>query len=199
MRIKENVSNKIVINKSEFICYLAKCYDETECRSFIDEIRKEHSQATHVCTAYITNHNMIKKTSDDGEPAKTAGMPMLDDLQKNDMEDICACVVRYFGGIKLGAGGLIRAYSNAVSEALKLSVKVEVVKMYIYQLKFTYDWIDKLNYYLKDIYIANKEYEEMVCYTLYLNSKDEAKKIYEFVNGKFDLVFIEEKEVEKEV
>ena len=115
------------------------------------------------------------------------------------MEDICACVVRYFGGIKLGAGGLIRAYSNAVSEALKLSVKVEVVKMYIYQLKFTYDWIDKLNYYLKDIYIANKEYEEMVCYTLYLNSKDEAKKIYEFVNGKFDLVFMEEKEVEKEV
>ena len=142
---------------------------------------------------------MIKKTSDDGEPAKTAGMPMLDALQKNDMEDICACVVRYFGGIKLGAGGLIRAYSNAVSEALKLAVKVEVVKMYIYQLKFTYDWIDKLNYYLKDIYIANKEYEEMVCYTLYLNSKDEAKKIYEFVNGKFDLVFIEEKEVEKEV
>ena len=126
-------------------------------------------------------------------------MPMLDALQKNDMEDICACVVRYFGGIKLGAGGLIRAYSNAVSEALKLSVKVEVVKMYIYQLKFTYDWIDKLNYYLKDVYIANKEYEEMVCYTLYLNSKDEAKKIYEFVNGKFDLVFMEEKEVEKEL
>ena len=61
MRIKENVSNKIVINKSEFICYLAKCYDETECRSFIDKIRKEHSQATHICTAYITNHNMIKK------------------------------------------------------------------------------------------------------------------------------------------
>lgn len=199
MRIKDDVSNKIVINKSEFICYLSKCYDENSCRNFIDKVRKEHSQANHVCTAYITNHNMVKKTSDDKEPSKTAGMPMLDALEKNNMEDICACVVRYFGGIKLGAGGLIRAYSNAVSEALKVAVKCEVVKMYIYDLKFTYDWIDKLNYYLKDVYIADKQYDEMVCYRLYLNSKDEVDKIYEFVNGKFELVFIEEKEVEKEI
>ena len=102
MRIKLRVESTQTINRSEFICYLEKCKNEDECRCFINEIRKLHPQATHVCTAYITNQRMTIKTSDDGEPSKTAGMPMLDVLQKNNLEDICACVVRYFGGIKLG-------------------------------------------------------------------------------------------------
>lgn len=197
MRIKENIENKIVISKSEFITYLGRCFSDEECRAFIAHVRKMHPQATHVCSAYITNEKMIKRTNDDGEPSKTAGMPMLDALEKNDMEDICACVVRYFGGIKLGAGGLVRAYSNSVSEALKVADKVEVCTMKIYQLIFGYDWIDKLNYFLKDYYIADKQYEQRVSYLIYLNNDEELDKIIEYTNGKVEVSFVAEKEVEK--
>ncbi|MCI5773146.1 MAG: YigZ family protein [Erysipelotrichaceae bacterium] len=199
MRIKDNIESKQIINRSEFICYLAKCLDEESCREFINEIRRKHPQATHVCTAYITNHKMTIKTSDDGEPSKTAGMPMLDALQKNDLEDVCACVVRYFGGVKLGAGGLVRAYSSSVAQAITKATLMEVVKCQIYSLRFTYDLVDKLNYFLQDVYIANKNYEEKVEYILYLDDEMMVEKIREFTNGKCELQFLYEEEVEKEV
>ncbi len=199
MRIKENVECSQVINKSEFICYLGKCLDEDSCRNFISEIHKLHPQATHVCTAYITNNKMTIKTSDDGEPSKTAGMPMLDVLLKNDLQDICACVVRYFGGIKLGAGGLVRAYSSSVAKAVEIAELMDVVKCKIYSLKFTYDYIDKLNYFLKDIYIAQKNYEEKVEYILYLEDDKMIDKIVEFTNGKCEINFLYEEEVEKSI
>lgn len=198
MRIKNEVENTIVINKSEFITYLSKCKDEASCREFIDFVRKLHPQANHVCTAYITNNKRTMKTSDDGEPAKTAGMPMLDALVKNDMEDICACVVRYFGGIKLGAGGLVRAYSNSVSEAIKKAGKVEVVFAKIYKLTFGYDMIDKLNYWLKDFSIMEKNYEEKVSYILF-SETDIEKQLIEWCNGRIEIEYLGEKEVEKEV
>ncbi len=197
MRIKLRVESTQTINRSEFICYLEKCKNEDECRCFINEIRKLHPQATHVCTAYITNQRMTIKTSDDGEPSKTAGMPMLDVLQKNDLEDICACVVRYFGGIKLGAGGLVRAYSSSVARAIANAQLMEVVRCKVYSLRFTYDLVDKLNYFLQDVYIAQKNYEEKVEYILYLEDEKMIEKICEFTNGKAEMAFLYEEEVEK--
>ncbi len=132
--IQGNYINRIVISKSEFITRLYRVNNVDEVNEFLADVRKKHYDASHNCYAYILGDNKeIKKSSDDGEPAKTAGAPMLDALEKNDVTNILAITTRYFGGILLGAGGLVRAYSKSVSEALKLA-KFYVVKE---QTKFT--------------------------------------------------------------
>lgn len=119
-RIRLDYENTIVINKSEFICRLFRVDTIEEVESILERIRKKHYDATHNCYAYILGDNQeIQKCSDDGEPSKTAGAPMMDALKKNNMTNVLAIVTRYFGGVLLGAGGLVRAYSSSVSECLK--------------------------------------------------------------------------------
>jgi len=132
--INESYINTIIISKSEFITRLFRVNNVDEVNKYLAETRKKHYDASHNCYAYILGDNaQIEKSSDDGEPVKTAGAPMLDVLKKNNVTDILAITTRYFGGILLGAGGLVRAYSKSVSEALKLA-KFYVVKE---QIKFT--------------------------------------------------------------
>lgn len=108
------------IKKSRFLCHLKRVTSEEEAKAFIRGIKKEHWKANHNCSAYlIGEHSEIQRSSDDGEPSGTAGVPMLEVLKKNDLINVCVVVTRYFGGIKLGAGGLIRAYSHAVSHGLQ--------------------------------------------------------------------------------
>ena len=134
MRIKDTYENTIVIQKSEFITRLFRVNSIEEVEEKLAYVRKKHYDARHNCYAYILGDNQeIQKASDDGEPSKTAGAPMLDVLKKNNMTNILAIVTRYFGGILLGAGGLVRAYSSSVSECLKLA-KLYDTKM---QAKFT--------------------------------------------------------------
>lgn len=112
-------SHEIVIKKSRFICTLARAASDEEARAAIDEVRKRHWDANHNCTAYrIGPGGHLQRTSDDGEPSGTAGAPMLSVLTRRDLTDTVAIVTRYFGGILLGAGGLIRAYGQAVSDAV---------------------------------------------------------------------------------
>ena len=118
MRILEEYREETVINKSRFIASVKCTRTEEEAREYIEQIRKEYPDASHVCTAYMLGeNNMIQRSSDNKEPSGTAGIPMLESIRKSGMSDVCACVVRYFGGVKLGAGGLIRAYSGAVADA----------------------------------------------------------------------------------
>lgn len=132
--INEEYINTIIISKSEFITRLFRVNNIDEVNKYLAETRKKHYDASHNCYAYILGDNAeIEKCSDDGEPIKTAGAPMLDALKKNNVTNILAITTRYFGGILLGAGGLVRAYSKSVSEALKLA-KFYVVKE---QTKFT--------------------------------------------------------------
>lgn len=120
MRIKETYENTIIIQKSEFITRIFRVDSLDEIEEKLAYIRKKHYDARHNCYAYILGDNQeIQKASDDGEPSKTAGAPMLEVLKKNNMTNILAVVTRYFGGILLGAGGLVRAYSSSVSECLK--------------------------------------------------------------------------------
>ena len=122
---------ELIIQKSRFIGHIKRTETEEEAQAFIKQVKKEHSQATHNCSAYlIGEHDQIQKANDDGEPSGTAGVPMLEVLKKNHLKDTTVVVTRYFGGIKLGAGGLIRAYSKATSEALKATgiVKRQLVK-----------------------------------------------------------------------
>ncbi|MBF0775350.1 YigZ family protein [Streptococcus azizii] len=115
------------IKKSRFICHLKRVASEEEARDFINTIKKEHYRATHNCSAFILGENMeIKRSSDDGEPSGTAGVPMLTVLENNQLTNVAAVVTRYFGGIKLGAGGLIRAYAGAVAHAIAQLGMVEV-------------------------------------------------------------------------
>lgn len=115
--ITRNWRREIVIEKSRFICTLQKVSTEAEAQDFLKDIRKEFWDATHNCSAYIVDA-LTQRSSDDGEPGGTAGIPMLEVLRKNKLEGVAAVVTRYFGGIKLGAGGLVRAYSASVAGAL---------------------------------------------------------------------------------
>lgn len=118
--IAENSEYEIMIRGSRFICSLKRVADEEEAKAFIQEIKKEHWKATHNCSAYlIGDRDEIQRAHDDGEPSGTAGVPMLEVLKKNNLKYVVAVVTRYFGGTKLGAGGLIRAYSKSVSTTLK--------------------------------------------------------------------------------
>ncbi|MFF5506311.1 YigZ family protein [Streptomyces roseolus] len=107
------------INRSRFLCSLAPVADEQEAQEFVARIRREHPTATHNCFAYVIGADAsVQKASDDGEPGGTAGVPMLQMLLRRDMRYVAAVVTRYYGGVKLGAGGLIRAYGGVVGEAL---------------------------------------------------------------------------------
>lgn len=117
--IRRDGEHELEIKRSRFLCALARVADEEAAREFIARRRKEHWSATHNCTAYILGEDGgVQRSSDDGEPAGTAGVPMLEVLRHREMTDTVAVVTRYYGGVKLGAGGLIRAYGNAVSAAV---------------------------------------------------------------------------------
>ncbi|MFC9087711.1 MULTISPECIES: YigZ family protein [Nocardiopsis] len=117
--IRRDGEHELEIRRSRFLCALARADTEEAARAFIAERRKEHWGANHNCTAYVLgDQGEVQRSSDDGEPSGTAGLPMLEVLRRRELTDTVAVVTRYFGGVKLGAGGLIRAYGNAVSAAV---------------------------------------------------------------------------------
>ena len=134
--IVKDFRQEIVIEKSRFICTLKKVHSEAEAQEFIKIIKKEFWDATHNCSAYIVDE-MAQRSSDDGEPSGTAGLPMLEVLRKNKLTNTAAVVTRYFGGIKLGAGGLVRAYTNSVAEAVKATGIAQ--KVLVSKFSFMYD------------------------------------------------------------
>lgn len=171
--VKENIENEIIINKSRFITLLIKINNLDEIEKNLKEIKKKYKDATHYCYAYIIGNK--EKCSDNGEPSGTAGIPILNVLKQNDLTNILCVVIRYFGGIKLGAGGLIRAYSTSASEALNKTNIVNLIKGYKIVIEFNYDNIKQINYLLKDIQIK-KEYGNTITYTFNIK-EDSLNKI----------------------
>ena len=145
--VQADVGVSLEIKRSEFITYLCRVTDEGAARALIERTRKVHHDARHHCSAFLLGADRgVQRSNDDGEPAGTAGVPMLDALRKRethhgltDLSDICAVVVRYFGGIKLGAGGLVRAYSDAVAQALDAATLIRREKLLNYALAAPYD------------------------------------------------------------
>lgn len=160
--IKKNITNEIIINKSRFIAKLIKINNYDNIQAKIENLKKEYKDATHYCYAYVTDN--IKRFNDDGEPSGTAGMPILNVLENNNLTNILCVVIRYFGGIKLGAGGLVRAYTKAVTEALKLTNIVNLKKGIIIKIEFTYDKIKTIDNILTNANLSYKEYDENVVY-----------------------------------
>ncbi|MGG3467866.1 YigZ family protein [Neobacillus pocheonensis] len=157
--VKETGEHEIVIQKSRFIAHIKRVETEQEAQEFIQVIKKKHWDATHNCSAYlIGEQDQIQKANDDGEPSGTAGVPILEVLKKRKLKDSAVVVTRYFGGIKLGAGGLIRAYGKATSEGLDAVGIVERKLMQVIHVKIDYTWLGKLE---KEIRASSYQMKEI--------------------------------------
>ncbi len=197
-RIQKEHIHELVIQKSRFICYLVRIESEQDYKDYVKQVKKLHPKANHHCQAFILNKD-IQRSSDDGEPSLTAGLPMLEVLRKQNMEKIGAVVVRYFGGILLGTGGLVRAYSKSVSEALENAQLFHRILIKKYRLSFSYEYINRIEFTLKETTILDKVYDEKVIYTYISNEDSLIKTITEITNGKFIPEFIIEEEIEEKV
>lgn len=182
MYIKYETTNTIVIEKSRFLTFIKRVKTEQEYKDYLNEIRKKYHDASHVCSACIINN--IVRSSDDGEPSGTAGAPILNVLSKNNLNEVACLVVRYFGGIKLGAGGLIRAYSNSVSECLKKSELVEEKTFNKYSLTLSYDLANKIEYYMKhETILLETKYENDITFIFCIKDEKQLLQIKEFTKG----------------
>lgn len=151
------------INKSEFITSIKKVNSILDAKTFFEKVKKEFPDATHHITVYIIGKTGEKgHYSDDGEPSGTAGLPVLDVFRKNDLTNFACVVTRYFGGIKLGAGGLVRAYSSAASLVLKEAGITELVEYSYLKLIFNYNYLDLIENRLKNFTILSKEFTKEV-------------------------------------
>jgi uncharacterized protein, YigZ family len=149
--IAQTGSHEKDIKKSRFIAHIAQVFSEAEANEFIKKIRQQEAGATHNCTAFIVKENvLIERMSDDGEPSGTAGSPILNVLQQQNLQNVAVVVTRYFGGIKLGAGGLIRAYSSTTAEAVKEIGLVENRIQQGFELTIPYHLFDKFDNYAKN-------------------------------------------------
>ncbi|MEA5026920.1 MAG: YigZ family protein [Erysipelotrichaceae bacterium] len=196
MRIKAAASSETVINKSRFICYLQRTDSEQQAKDYIKIIKKLHPKATHHCHAYIIN-SLIQRSNDDNEPAGTAGIPMLEVLRQRKMDCICAVVVRYFGGILLGSGGLIRAYSNSVANALDQAECYEVRCCPVYRFTIDYHFTGKVEYLLTECTVLDKAYQEQVTYTFMSDDPLIAERLAELTGGLYHAEHLEDREIEK--
>lgn len=181
---------EIIIKGSRFICHLKRVETEDEAKNFIADIKKTHKKATHNCSAYLIGEtDLIQRAHDDGEPSGTAGVPMLEVLKKNELHFIAAVVTRYFGGIKLGAGGLIRAYGSAVSNALNEVGIIMHTKRIQVLVSVPYTLNGKLEYFLKQSIhtILDVSYTDNVTYTcgvLSYNLDNFKQELTELLHGK---------------
>lgn len=150
------VSSEYIIKNSRFIAILYPINDISDVKKYIAETKSNYPKATHYTYAYILDEQ--KKSSDDNEPGGTAGIPMLSILENNDFNKILVVNVRYFGGIKLGTGGLVRAYSKSLKMAIEKADIKELVKGYLVELTFSYNDQNKISNLLKDMSIIKKEY-----------------------------------------
>lgn len=175
LTIAKNTTYEQTIKKSRFICSIARVSSEEEAQQFITSIQAANKKATHNCFAYMIGDNdRIQRESDNGEPSGTAGITILESLKLAKIHNVVAVVTRYFGGIKLGAGGLIRAYSNTTTEAIHQAGLVQRIKQAILKITVTYALHDPLLYYLKEnnLEVAGEEYGVNVETSIYVNETD---------------------------
>ena len=190
--ILDNIETEIIVKKSKFIANLIKVESQEEAENIIKQIKKRYFDARHNCVAYriIEDSKIIEKSSDDGEPSGTAGGPMLNILQKNNLCNVLVVVTRYFGGILLGTGGLVRAYSDATIKAIDMSGEQEVITGEEAIIKVDYNNLESFKYYCKinDIMIENIEYSDVIDCTIVLEEVKKQELIEDFEAKKVNLI-----------
>lgn len=162
--IKETTEKTLIIKNSRFITIIYNINDINDIDKYLNLIKNKYKDATHYCYAYILPNNI--KCSDDGEPGGTAGKPILDVLSKHNLNFVLAIVVRYFGGIKLGAGGLIRAYSKCISSCLNNTELTKLIPGKNIDIYFTYKDINDIDLLLTNCHINNKDYQDIINYNV---------------------------------
>ena len=191
--IKEDGQVQEEIKKSRFICHAKRVYSEEEARDFITVIKKEHYKATHNCSAFIVGERSeIKRTSDDGEPSGTAGVPMLGVLENHNLTNVCVVVTRYFGGIKLGAGGLIRAYTGSVALAVKEIGIIEIKEQAGISIQMSYAQYQEYGNFLREHKLMELEttFTDQIDTMIYVDKEEKENTkaaLVEFFNGKVTL------------
>ncbi|MGQ5513271.1 YigZ family protein [Streptococcus anginosus] len=192
--IKEDGQVQEEIKKSRFVCHIKRVTTEDEARNFIQAVKKEHYKATHNCSAFILGERSeMKRSSDDGEPSGTAGVPMLGVLENHQLTNVCAVVTRYFGGIKLGAGGLIRAYAGSVALAIKEIGSVHIKEQLGLRLTLSYSQYQELPNFLKAKQLQKQDtaFTDQVQTTIFVDKDDKEsviESLIELFNGKIDIV-----------
>lgn len=195
--ILETKETEIVEKKSRFIANIAAVASEEEAIEFIEKIKKKYYDARHNCYAYIIgDKGDKKKCSDDGEPQRSAGMPMMEVLENQGYFDIAAVVTRYFGGTLLGVGGLIRAYQGAVIEGLNASVSGEIHEGFRAKYRFGYDFYGKIKYIAEseNIVIEDTLFDENVTMSLIFEDGESErlqKKLVEETNANIERLLLE--------
>lgn len=174
--IKTNTDYTYCVKKSKFIAKLYKINSIDNINDIIDNLKTKYKDATHICYGYILDN--IEKCSDDKEPSGTAGLPILKILKQNKLDHILCIVIRYFGGIKLGTGGLSRAYTEATKNALNQTQIIELTEGYLIEIEFDYNQTKLIDYMLSNKKIINKKYDNNPIYHFYLK-KDELNLIPE--------------------
>lgn len=194
--IDKITQNTIIIKKSEFVTTLIPCYHKEEIKDYIDLYSDEN--ATHNCYAYIVEN--LEKANDDGEPSQTAGLPMLNVLQKQGLSNIIAIVTRYFGGIKLGAGGLTRAYSQSVAQALLEAHIIETEPVDLYEIVLDYHFTKKYEHLMKmnNIKCIHIEYNEKVSYHCYIRQTTFFDLIQDLTSNQFSYKKLRTDYIEKD-
>lgn len=194
--VREMTTTTIVINKSKFIGYLIPVSSEDEAELYLESLKEEYPDATHHCYAYIIDGK--QRANDDGEPAKTAGMPILNVLERNELNHVLGVVIRYFGGIKLGAGGLVRAYSQSMVETLSIASIVYKEKAPYYALSFDYHHMRQLDHVLKSngIEILVKQYDEKVSYECFIRDEAFLESLLDQFNRQIDAQLLRYDDVE---
>lgn len=189
MKSVKNNQHTIIIKNSKFICYIYQVETIDEINNILESINQKYFDATHRCYAYILDN--LKKESDDGEPSGTAGIPMLQVLEKNNLNHVLCIVVRYFGKIKLGAGGLVRAYTKSVTETIKNNI-IDLIPGYKVSLIFNYEKLKNVDYILKDIKIIYKEFNDKIVYVANINQQllEELKAVNDLKINILDNIYI---------
>ena len=187
--IAKAVESEINVKKSQFICHLFPTKTKKESKEIILKVNEQYNDATHNCTAYIVSDG--EGFDDDGEPGGTAGKPMINVLRKNELHNVTAVVTRYFGGIKLGAGGLVRAYSKSVLEAINEAEILEVELYDVYKLIFEYSDIKLADGEVRNnnLEVIAKDYSDKVIYEVVSKDFRDIEKIFEKYNGKISVEF----------
>ena len=195
--IKEPIQSEINVKKSQFICSLFPTRTKAESKEIIQKINKQYSDATHNCTAYIVSDG--EGFDDDGEPGGTAGKPMINVLRKNKLHNVTAIVTRYFGGIKLGAGGLVRAYSKSVMDAVGNAEILEIEEYEVFTITFEYSDIKMADTEVRNnnLDVIDKVYSDKVSYDIVSRDNRDIVKIFEKYSGKIRTDFKNKQFLEK--
>lgn len=188
--IKNNNKYEETIKYSKFISLIYKVYTKEEVKEYLNKTKESYPSATHYCYGYVIDNDI--KSSDDNEPSKTAGIPILNQIINNKLNYTLIIVVRYFGGVKLGVGPLTRAYAKVAREVITPNNIITLTKGYDINITFTYNDIKNIDYLLKDSYIINKTFKDKITYNAII-SKDILDKL-----NNYNITINKETYIEKE-